>query len=238
LRAVPSSINARPGATLPITVYALRRDGFSGDIALALKGAPEGFTLSGAWVPAGQDEVRATLTMPATPPKEPVSLRLEGRATIEGREVSHPVVPAEDMMQAFAYRHLVPAKELEVAVGGRYALAAVVKILGETPVKIPAGGTARVPISVPRNALVANLGLHLSDPPEGITLKETRATGNGAEIVLQSDAAKVKPGLKGNLIATVSARKPANAGKKGKPGNARALPAATLPAIPFEIVAP
>jgi len=37
LRVVPSS-----------TVYALRRDGFSGDIVLALKNAPEGFVLSGA----------------------------------------------------------------------------------------------------------------------------------------------------------------------------------------------
>ena len=238
LRVVPASINARPGATVPISVYAVRRDGFAGDIALALKGAPEGFTLSGAWVPAGQDEVRATLTMPATPPKEPVSLSLEGRAAIQGREVSHPVVPAEDMMQAFAYRHLVPAQQLEVAVGGRYAPAAAVKILGAAPVKIPAGGTARVSMSVPRAASVANVGLALSEPPDGITIQQTRATRDGAEIVLQSDAAKVKPGLKGNLIVTVSARGPAAGAKKSKPGNPRALPAAALPAIPFEIVAP
>ena len=42
------------GTIVPITVYALRRDGFDGEIALALKDAPPGFTLSGGRVPAGR----------------------------------------------------------------------------------------------------------------------------------------------------------------------------------------
>ena len=44
-------------------------------------------------------------------------------------------------MQAFAYRHLVPAKELDVAVSGRFMNRMPLKILSATPVKIPAGGT-------------------------------------------------------------------------------------------------
>ena len=48
LRVVPSSINARAGATVPVTVYALRRDGFAGEIALKLKDAPSGFILAAA----------------------------------------------------------------------------------------------------------------------------------------------------------------------------------------------
>ena len=51
LRVTPPEINAGAGTTVPITVHALRRDGFSGDIALALKDAPAGFALSGAVVP-------------------------------------------------------------------------------------------------------------------------------------------------------------------------------------------
>ena len=116
LRVVPSSINARAGATAAVTVYALRKDGFSDDIALTLKDAPRGFKLSGGKLPANQDQVRLTLTVPTTPSDEAISLRLEGRAIIQGREVVHPAVPAEDMMQAFFYRHLVPAKDLKVAI--------------------------------------------------------------------------------------------------------------------------
>ena len=43
LRVVPSSINVRAGAAVPITVHALRRDGFNGPIDLELKDAPAGF---------------------------------------------------------------------------------------------------------------------------------------------------------------------------------------------------
>ena len=118
LRVVPSTINARAGATVPITVYALRKDGFSGDIALALKDAPSGFVLNGGRVPADKDEAKLSLKAPPTSIKEPVSLCLEGRAVIKGREIVRPAVPADDMMQAFFYRHLVPAKDLKVAVIG------------------------------------------------------------------------------------------------------------------------
>jgi len=150
LRVVPSTINARAGATVPITVYALRKDGFSGEIALSLKDAPApisptqqpgsqsgsgllhavreeaqpnkigaGFALIGGRVPADKDQVNLSLKAPPTSIKEPISLSIEGRAVIKGREIVRPAVPADDMMQAFYYRHLVPAKELRVAVTGR-----------------------------------------------------------------------------------------------------------------------
>jgi hypothetical protein len=119
LRIVPSSINARAGATVPITVYALRKDGFTGNIAVALKDAPKGFTLNGRRVPAGKDQMRLTLKVPPGPIKKTMSLSLEGRAEIQGRQVVRQAVPADDMMQAFIYRHLVCADDLKVAVIGR-----------------------------------------------------------------------------------------------------------------------
>ena len=119
VRVVPSSINARAGSTVPITVYALRKDGFSDDIALVLRDAPTGFKLSGDRVPAQQDQVKLTLKVPPTPTKEPTGLRMEGNAVIGGREIVRPAIPADDMMQSFIYRHLVPAKELKVTVSGR-----------------------------------------------------------------------------------------------------------------------
>ncbi len=121
LRVVPSSINARVRSTVPITVYALRKDGFSDDITVVLRDAPSGFNLSGGRVPAKQDQVKLTLKVPPTPTKESISLRLEGRAVIGGREVVRPAIPADDMMQAFIYHHLVPAKDLKVAVLPRLA---------------------------------------------------------------------------------------------------------------------
>jgi hypothetical protein len=218
-------------------VYALRKDGFTGDIALALKDAPAGFALSGGQVPADQDQVRITLTAPPTPLEGPLSLCLEGRATIQGQEVVRPAVPAEDMMQAFAYRHLVPAQELKVAVSGRFLSRGAVRILGAIPVRIPAGGTARVQVGGPRGPFFGEAQFELSDPPAGIAMQSVVPGREGAEIVLQSDAAKAKPGLKGNLIVNVFVmRTPPSADKA--PASPRRVPLGTLPAIPYEIVAP
>ena len=235
LRIVPSSINVR-GGTAVITVYALRKDGFAGEIPLALKNAPAGFVLSGARVPANQDQVRLTLTVPPAPIREPLSLSLEGRAVIQGRKVVRPVVPAEDMMQAFAYRHLVPAKELMVTSSGRRTQKDALRILTETPVKIPAGGTARVQVGVPTNTPMGKVQLELSDPPEGIAIRSVSPVPEGAEIVLQSDARKVKPGMQGNLIVNATVEGTAAPGNEKAQGNRRRMPTVTLPAVPFEIV--
>ncbi|MCX5655241.1 MAG: PPC domain-containing protein [Planctomycetota bacterium] len=239
LRVVPSSINVRGGAAIPVTVYALRRDGFSGDIAISLKDAPAGFTLGGACVPSGQDQVRVTLTAPATPTQEPLSLSWEGRATIQGKEVVRQAVPAEDMMQAFAYRHLVPAQDMKVAVSGRNMAKSQIKIAGDTPVKIPVGGTAKVQFTAPLLAYAKQVHLELSDPPDGITIKSIAPCPGGTEVVLQSDAAKTKAGLKGNLIVNAFFTPAAPAAEKGKaPAPQRRAAVGSLPAIPFEIVTP
>jgi hypothetical protein len=232
LRIVPSSINARGGATIPLTVYALRKDGFNGDIALALKEPTAGVTLSGRWVPAGQDKVRVTLTVPPTVTEEPLSLSLEGRATIDGREIVRAVVPAEDMMQAFFYRHLVPARQLRVALSNRAPVRFGVRILGEMPVRIPVGRTAQVRIA----ALAGKAQLELSEPPEGLTIEKVEPFRQGAQIVLRSDAAKVKPGLKGNLIVNVFPNRPADSANQKARANRPRAPLTVLPAIPFEIV--
>jgi hypothetical protein len=237
LRVVPSSINVRAGMSVPLTVYALRKDGFTGEIALALRNAPAGFALSGGKVLANQDKVRLTLTAPPTSLREPLSLSVEGRAVIQGWQIVRPGVPADDVMQAFAYRHLVPAKELEVAVSGRFMAGTPVKILDATPIRIPAGGTALVRVATAGNAFMSRVQFELNEPPEGIGIQKVSPTGDGAEILLYSDAAKAKPGLKGNLIvAVVATNTPAPPARGNAPANQRRASMGTLPAIPFEIV--
>jgi hypothetical protein len=239
LRVVPSSLSVRGGASVPLTVYALRRDGFTNEIALALQNAPAGFKLNGAKVPAGQDQVRLTLQAPAAPTDKPITLSVEGRAMIQGQAVVHPAIPAEDMMQAFLYRHLVPAKELDVAVSGRFMTRMSLKILSALPIRIPAGGTAWVQVAAPTGGFGNRFKLELSEPPDGITLGKVSPGSEGAEIELHSDAAKAKPGLKGNLIVDIfPGQGLVAAAKNKKKGNQRRASVGTLPAIPFEVVQP
>jgi len=119
LRVTPSSLAGRGWSSMPITVHALRKDGMTNDIVLSLKNAPAGFTLKGGRIPGNTNQAVMSLQATAMASGEPVELLIEGRATIDGREVAHLAVPAEDMMQAFAYHHLVPSKTLLVSVAGR-----------------------------------------------------------------------------------------------------------------------
>ena len=238
LRAVPSGINLAGGMSAPITIYALRKDGFSGEIALALKDAPPGFALAGGLIPEGQDRVRLTLTAPQQPLKEPFDLILEGHALVGGRVVRRIAVPAEDMMQAFAYRHLVPAVDLRVAVVRRGPLRAPASILTPQPVKISAGETTRIRVRVPApaNAALANIRFELSEPPEGVSLRDATPVQEGMELALECDAAKIRNGLKGNLIVNILAeRTPPPAQGRPQAGRQR-ISLGTLPAVPFEMV--
>ena len=116
LRIVPSFVNIRSKGSGAVTIYAIRKDGFAGDILLSLKDPPEGFPAATAKLPAGKDSVRVGIRTTLTATDEPVSLTVVGKATVGDREIAREAVPAEDRMQAFLWRHLVPAQDLPALV--------------------------------------------------------------------------------------------------------------------------
>jgi len=250
LRVAPSCINAVSWRLTPVTVYALRKDGFSGDIALGFKDSPEGIVLAGGLIPAGQDRVRVTLAVASWLPGEPASLHLEGRATIAGEEVVRPAVPADEMMQAFAYKHLVPAGDLTLVLTGRpknqdpaqvppavrRSYQPPMEILGEQPVKIPLGGTAEVQVRASGLAGGSEVQIELSDPPEGIVVRSVSRIDRGVSVVLGGEADKARPGLTGNLIANIFQNR-TETNKEGVTRQYRVF-WGPLPAIPFQVVKP
>jgi len=246
LRVTPSAINAVAWRLRPITVFALRKDGFDGEIALSFRGDPEGVLLDGGLVPAGQDQVRVTLALAQWLPPDPLRLFLEGRATIAGEEVVRAAVPADDMMQAFAYRHLVPAHELTLLLPGSNRRAkrpadprsfqGPLRLLSEQPIRIPAGGDAQVRAYAPWSPDRGEIQIELSDPPEGIAADLVSCVDRTATIALHGDAEKAKPGLKGNLIANVFQMR-TQTNNEGKTREYRSF-LGPLPALPFEVVKP
>jgi len=116
LYVVPSSVVLRSKATGTVSVHAIRKDGFAGAIKVGLKDPPAGFSSPPSSVSPTQAVPRLAVRTNLTGTNEPVNLSVEGRATIGGRDVAHQAVPAEDRMQAFLWRHLVPAEDLKVLV--------------------------------------------------------------------------------------------------------------------------
>jgi hypothetical protein len=117
LRITPSTLNAKPGGSAKLTVHALRSGGFAGPITLKLKNAPAGFEIKNAVVPADKDVADIAIAVPsAFETEKPVAIMLEGIAEHGSNVITADGVPAEDMMQAFIYRHLVPVDALLVDV--------------------------------------------------------------------------------------------------------------------------
>jgi hypothetical protein len=234
----PSSLSLPAGGLEPVTVHVVRRDGFAGEIDLALVGAPAGFALSGGRLPPGRDQVRVTLSAPPGAARAPVPLRIVGRAQAGGRTVERPVIPADDRMQAFGYRHLVPAADLLVSVMGTRRSVPAASLLADGPYRLPLGGTVRVRVLTTDPRALPSLEFALSDPPKGVSLRDVATLPDGLLLVFAADATTAVVGCRDNLIVEASAES-GGGGRDGK-GAARRerTSAGFLPAIPIEIVVP
>lgn len=236
LRMTPSTINVPAGAIVPINVYAFRKDGFNGDIELVLKNPPASFKLCGGRVPSGRDHVRMTLAAPSKPLYQPVVLQMEALARIGDQMLSRPVIPAEDQMQAFAYRHLVPSQELLVAVTKGKARIPGIELTGSGSIMIPADGKVQVMYKTSSRSLPGDIKLELNEPPKGVALRDVSIKPGSLTFLLEADGKAVKTGLKDNLIVEVFTEKD-KIGKDGtKTGEKQRVPLGMLPAIPYEIV--
>lgn len=236
LRMCPSTVNITAGRSALVTVHALRKDGFDGEIEVVLKDAPPGFMLDGPRIPAGRDSMRMTLSAPAKATAEPITIQLEGRATIAGSAVARPIIPAEDMMQAFAYRHLVPAQNLVVSVQSSRFAAKPVRLDEQVPVTVPCGGAANVMVKVPPFLELATIELALSQPPEGVSLGEVKVMPEGVAFAVQADGTAAKAGLSDNLIVEAFVYA-VQQDKNRQPTEPKRTSVGILPAIPFQVAA-
>jgi hypothetical protein len=112
IRTVPSSMAIRGKTTAAFIAYALRKDGFAGPIKISLNNPPAGLTAAPVTIYPTTSVARLTVKSSVLSFPEPVSISLIGTAKVDGKEVTREAVPAEDRMQAFLWRHLVPAQEL------------------------------------------------------------------------------------------------------------------------------
>ncbi len=234
LRVVPSTLNLPAGTSTTVVVHAIRRDGFAGEIDLRLTDVDgaSGLELAGARLPRNADRIR--LTLRAGPQTEGiVRLAMEGTAVVEGKKIVRRVLPADDVMQAFAYHHLVEASEWIINVAGR---GLPLRVAQSGRLQLPPGGLAYLPLDNAARRSEAGLRFELSDPPEGVSLKGIEYRQGKPVIVFACDSAKAQPGLQGNLIVVAYSDRLSSAGAKG--GNAprqQRNSVGVLPAIPFEI---
>lgn len=230
LRVLPDNPHISPGNTAVLTADAVRIDGFGGRIDLVLNNLPKGFVVSGMAVPAGQSEVRFTVT---APPGAPVGLlrpKLTGTAKIGTHTVTREAVPSEQVLQAFILKHRLPTSEflLSVVPPAPFALSISPAPAPGKVIEIPVKGEAKFVVKVRRGKNGAGaIRLAADTPPRYVTVKTTSlAAGKNEATITIRLGTQLKPGFMQNIIIC------------GKLKIGKETVTAYAPAIPIKVVAP
>jgi hypothetical protein len=116
LRMIPSRMVMPTKGAAAVTVFAMRKDGFDGPITLKFKDLPPGFESGGATLGVKQESVGLALKTTLTETEKPLNLTVVGTMKVGDKEIVREAAPAEDKMQAFLWRQLLPADTLPVLV--------------------------------------------------------------------------------------------------------------------------
>ena len=120
--ALSKPIALRGGAVMPLEIVAVRRDGFDGEIQLAMENLPEGVTATGLKIAAGKTRGIMLVSADPTAPRGLEMAKLLGRATINGLDVRRECKFASMKWPVTNAKSEIPAPrlvdEIPVSVGG------------------------------------------------------------------------------------------------------------------------
>ncbi len=236
LRITPSSLFMRKGGTVPITVHALRKDGFDGEIEVVLKNDLAGFKIDGGIIPAGAGSITMTLTAPRKLSNHTFALQFEGKARVGGKTLVSSAIPADDTMQAFLYRHLLTAKELTVAIKAEKWGANKITLANKTPMKISKGKDVKIRSKIQiKKDMLKELQVQFQKPVDGFAIDDVTVVSDGLEFMLKVDK-KLEPGFRDNLIVEVFREFMPERKQGSKKPKKRRYSVGLFPAIPIEIV--
>ena len=204
----------RRGETVMMRVMAFRRDGFNGDIALAIENPPPGLIFEGDKIPAGQNSDVILLTAAEDAPDFVGPVRLVGKAKVGDKELVREV---RGGTMVFPVGN-VDSERPESRLTREFALAITSK---ETaPISIvpaerktwegPANGKLQIPLKIIRRAeFNAKLKLKPVGPGTADALKEfeTDEKATNATLTLDLAALKLSPGQHAFAVQTQTAGK-------------------------------
>ncbi|MFA6173137.1 MAG: PPC domain-containing protein [Kiritimatiellales bacterium] len=208
LRVVPSSLRIPREGTAIVTVHAIRYGGFTGKIELSVVDAPTGITLQRSVIPEGAASAQMIIAASPRTEKQLTTLEIEGTASCGSQNVSRRAVPAEDMMQAFLYRHLVTAQKLLVQVAEPNPVTVALELPPGGVIRTRPGSEVSITALINRKTDGQNNGvkLTLSEPPEWLTLGTgTIGQKTGSEIILKISP-NAEPGDKATVLLNGTAR--------------------------------
>ncbi|MGE0607047.1 MAG: serine protease [Pirellulales bacterium] len=146
--AVSKPLALRGGATMALEVIAMRRDGFDGEIELAMDGLPQGLTATGLKIPAGQSRGFMLVSAAADAPRAMSSASFVGRSAIDGETVTR---------RCYLASHAWPITDSWGEIPSP-------RLLGDVPVSVSGLEFAPLTLSPPAEPLTVVAGEKLTVP--------------------------------------------------------------------------
>jgi hypothetical protein len=199
--AVSKPLALRGGATMAWEVVAIRRDGFDGEIELALEGLPEGVTAQGLKIPAGQSRGLMLVTANQNAPRGIANATFVGKSAIGGASVTRPcriasmAFPIPDAWGEMPSPRLVA--DVPVAVSGLELAPLTISPTTKEPLTVVAGEKLTIPLTHARRSEFS--GATLSLRTMGAVFERAPAfnvslTADSSQAVLDTAALKPPPG--------------------------------------------
>ncbi|MCB1234754.1 MAG: PPC domain-containing protein [Verrucomicrobiae bacterium] len=209
-------IALRAGGAMVLEVLVVRRDGFDGEIELAMDGLPAGVSASGLKIPAGKSVGHIVVSADPKAKRADALAKISGRATIDGKPVTRPCRlasmewPVKDAKQEIPSPRLyddVPVSVTDAEPSPLTITAAENKVW-----EAKAGETLKIPLKAEWRGDFSGTSIKLKaygSGFEGMKEFEVPVKTTAAEAVLDLAALKTPPGdytiaLYGSAVAKYS----------------------------------
>lgn len=203
LRVTPAGLRLPRDGSAVATVHVVRKNSFDGPIQLSLTDAPDGINMESALIPSGEDRVVINLQADDDIAIDMCTLQIEGEGRDGLRRITRRAVAAEDQMQAFLWRHLVPADELMVLITDPEPVTVTLDLPHDGVVEVCPGSQISFPAEVSYHGdSKGYVRLALSEPPEWLTLETKGVGGPRPRDIKLSVSSNAEVGDVGTLFLT------------------------------------
>lgn len=233
VRVSPSAVNLGATGYAPLHVWVNRKDGFDGPIRIVPSEGAAGYSIQGGLIPAGENEAWVTLSGKKKKKPEHVRVDLLAVASVGANEFSKSVVPTDNSMQAFLWRHLVPAQELRVSNQIKWRRIREVSDRIE-PLHLSSGEAAVLELDVLHQSPKVNEAVYqcrLIQGPRGWAINETTVEEGKLKLSFVGDDVAQVDEQQGNMIVSMTVLPEPTAKNKSPKPQWQGV----LPSIPYVV---
>lgn len=199
--ALSKPVALRGGTTMALEVVVVRKDGFDGEINLAMENLPEGVTAYGLKIPAGKTKGMMLISAAENAPHSMTAARLVGSAQIDGTTVTRPcslasmIWPVKDASQEIPKPRLMA--DFPVSVSGSELAPVTIAAADKKVWEVAAGEKLTIPLNVTWRSEFTGTAIKLKALGDGFAaMKEIEVPlkATSAEAVLDLATLKTPPG--------------------------------------------